>query len=365
MDNIIQKFYSNGKEGPAQYSQFGAFSSNMIQNQNPISSLSTKTISDIKPAYKKITPKTQPLNYRSEPYIPPKPPRMTQEEFLRPKKMMFNSSSDMLFNNLRYNPRGEIGLMKENLSLMNKKNATKIQMIEEKMKNLELKNQRLEVINDFFFDMFENNLVKDEIQRQREIKAKEEENKLLNEDSSEYLNTNESNKNNNYYYRKKRKKFKKSRSDVDLNIYERYKRKEFNPIEFQQKTEMNARAVLNNIKKNLGTYMVEEELKKNEQYQSLAEGINELKSDLNHKLDKIQQNQNQQMQKIYYCLLNSGDKNVENTAFKLFNDYSERYNNLLKSLETRKSAKKTILGDGFRTRSKLSAESMVNNEEDL
>ena len=128
---------------------------------------------------------------------------------------------------------------------------------------------------------------------------------------------------------------------------------------------MNARAVLNNIKKNLGTYMVEEELKKNEQYQSLAEGINELKSDLNTKLDKIQQNQNQQMQKIYYCLLNSGDKNVENAAFKLFNDYSERHNNLLRSLETRKSTKKTILGDGFRTRSKLSAESMVNNEEDL
>ena len=128
---------------------------------------------------------------------------------------------------------------------------------------------------------------------------------------------------------------------------------------------MNARAVLNNIKKNLGTYMVEEELKKNEQYQSLAEGINELKSDLNHKLDKIQQNQNQQMQKIYYCLLNSGDKNVENAAFKLFNDYSERHNNLLRSLDKRKSTKKTALGNGFRTRSKLSAESMVNNEEDL
>ena len=69
---------------------------------------------------------------------------------------------------------------------MNKKNATKIQMIEEKMKNLELKNQRLEVINDFFFDMFENNLVKDEINRK--IKAKKEERKKLNEDSSEYSN---------------------------------------------------------------------------------------------------------------------------------------------------------------------------------
>ena len=39
MDNIIQKFYSNGKEGPSQYTQFGAYSSNMITNKNPISSL--------------------------------------------------------------------------------------------------------------------------------------------------------------------------------------------------------------------------------------------------------------------------------------------------------------------------------------
>jgi hypothetical protein len=347
MDNIIQKFYSNGKDGPAQYSQFGAFSSNMIQNQNPISSLSTKAISDIKPAYKKITPKTQPLNYRSEPYIPPKPPRMTQEEFLRPKKLMFNSSSDMLFNNLRYNPRGEIGLMKENLSLMNKKNATKIQMIEEKMKNLELKNQRLEVINDFFFDMFENNLIQDEIKKQR-LKKFEEENKIINEDSSEYNDINNYNEN---YYRKKRKKFKKSRSNVDLNRYERFKKKEFDPIAFQQKTEMNARAVLNNIKNNLGTYLVEEELKKNEQFQSLNEGINELKTDLNNKLEKIQKNQNQQMQKIYYCLLNSGDKNVESAAFRLLNDFENRNNKFIR---------KTSIGNSFRKSARPSQDSLMN-----
>ena len=115
---------------------------------------------------------------------------------------------------------------------------------------------------------------------------------------------------------------------------------------------MNARAVLNNIKKNLGNYLVEEELKKNEQIQSLNEGINELKSDLNIKLDKIQKNQNQQMQRIYYCLLNSGDKNVESTAFSLFN-----YNNYL-------GKNKTILGDGFRKSSKLSKEPLINNEEE-
>ena len=192
MDNIIQKFYSNGKEGGSPYSQFGAFSSSMISNPNPMTSLSIKTINDIKPAYN--TNNQKKLEYKT--YTPLKPRGMTQEEFLRPKNLMFNSSSDMLYNNLKFNEQGEIGLMKENLSLMNKKNATKIQMIEEKMKNLELKNQRLEVINDFFFDMFENNLVKDEINRK--IKAKKEERKILYEDSSEYSNNEE-------YYKKKKK----------------------------------------------------------------------------------------------------------------------------------------------------------------
>ena len=360
METIVQKFYSSGKDGPPQYSQFGAYSSNMIKNQNPISSLSIKTISDIKPAYNKISPKTQPLHYRSHHYVPSKPKGITQEEFLRPKNLMFNSCSDMLYNNLRYNPRGEIGLMKENLSLMNKKNATKIQMIEEKMKNLELKNQRLEVINDFFFDMFENNLVRDEINKNRKLKAEEEENKILNEDNDYYVDTNERNQN---YYRKKRKKFKKSRSEINLNRYDIYKRQQFDPLAFQQKTAMNAREILNNIKKNLGTYLVEEELKKNEQYQSLNEGINELKADLNNKLDRIQQSQKKQMQKIYYCLLNSGDKNVENAAFKLLNDYSERNNDLFKKLDE-PSSQKTTFRNGFRTRSKLNTESRINNEED-
>ena len=153
----------------------------------------------------------------------------------------------------------------------------------------------------------------------------------LNEDSSDYyMDTNEKNKN---YYRKKRKKFKKSRSEINLNRYDIYKRQQFDHLAFQQKTAMNAREILNNIKKNLGTYLVEEELKKNEQYQSLNEGINELKADLNNKLDRIQQSQKKQMQKIYYCLLNSGDKNVENAAFKLLNPgYGGLYSNYLHNL---------------------------------
>ena len=341
MDNIIQKFYSNGKEGGSPYSQFGAFSSSMISNPNPMTSLSIKTINDIKPAYN--TNNQKKLEYKT--YTPLKPRGMTQEEFLRPKNLMFNSSSDMLYNNLKFNEQGEIGLMKENLSLMNKKNATKIQMIEEKMKNLELKNQRLEVINDFFFDMFENNLVKDEVNRK--IKAKKEEKKILNEDSSKYSNNGE-------YYKKKRKKFKKSKSDAILTGYNSlYKKNEFNPIEFQKITAQNARNVLNNIKNNIGTYLVEEELKKNEQFQSLNEGINELKTDLNNKLDKIQQNQKQQMEKIYYCLLNSGDKKVESAALRLFKDYSNKNFDILRGLYSRQSSRRESLGSDFRTRAKI------------
>ena len=55
-----------------------------------------------------------------------------------------------------------------------------------------LKSQRLEVINDFFFDIFENNLVKEQLQKQREDKAMKE---LGEEEEEEDYN----NYNNNYY----------------------------------------------------------------------------------------------------------------------------------------------------------------------
>ena len=203
--------------------------------------------------------------------------------------------------------------------------------------------------------MFENNLVKDEIQRQRKYKTLEEENKLINDDSSDYNNGN--------YYKKKRKKFKKSRSDINLNNrYERHKRNEFDPVEFQQKTAMNARAVLNNIKNNLGTYLVEDELKKNEQFQILSEDINELKTDLNSKLDKIQKSQNQQLQNIYLCLLNSGDKSIENAAFRLLNDYSDE-NNIKRKFSKKESLKKSSLGESFRkSNSRVTTNSFFNKE---
>ena len=153
MDNIIQKFYSSGKN-TQNYSHLGAFSSGMIINKNPISSHKNTTISDLKPINKMNNRNTinnlngiNSSNYTNniKTFTLQRNTKMTQQEFLKPKKLIFNSSSDMLYHNsFRFNPRGELSLLKENISYQNKKNATKIQMIEEKMKHLELKNQRLE-----------------------------------------------------------------------------------------------------------------------------------------------------------------------------------------------------------------------------
>jgi hypothetical protein len=64
--------------------------------------------------------------------------------------------------------------------------------------------------------------------------------------------------------------------------------------------------VLENIKKNVSDYMFEEELKKNEQMQIMGEHINELKSKLISKLDKMEMMQQHQMEKVMFCLINSG-----------------------------------------------------------
>jgi hypothetical protein len=194
-----------------------------------------------------------------------------------------------------------------------------MQMIEEKMKNLELKNKKLEVINDFFFDMFENNL-NEKIRRQKE----EEEKQKLYYESSDSSSEDD-------YFRKRKKKLKKlykSRSDVDINKYNNYRKDQFDALVFQKKTEQKARNILNDIKKNIGNYLVEEEFKKNEQIQSLNEGINELKSDLNNKLEKIQKMQNKQMQNLAHCLINSGGNKLEEVPMRMFNNDCYNFNDL-------------------------------------
>ena len=66
------------------------------------------------------------------------------------KHVVFNITSDMILPPQVYY-KVELYQMKQKSLENEKRNATKLQMMEEKkMRNLELKSQRLEVINDFF-----------------------------------------------------------------------------------------------------------------------------------------------------------------------------------------------------------------------
>ena len=97
--------------------------------------------------------------------------------------------------------------------------------------------------------------------------------------------------------------------NINLNTYDinnLKKKEEFDPIKYQKSKMEYNKDVLDNIKKNVGDYLFEEELKKNEQLQIMGENINELKSKLVSKLDKMEMVQQHQMEKIMFCLLNSG-----------------------------------------------------------
>ena len=237
------------------------------------------------------------------------------KDFLKPQKLSFNSYSDLSYNNpekihRRYNSEYNIH---NNTYADIKRNDTKMQMMEEKMKNLELKSQRLEVINDFFFDMFENNLVKEEINKQRENAAKlqkqknkEEGYEVSSSSESDSDTETESVSNNKKNKKKKNKKMKKK--NLNLNNYDLNnikKKEDFDPIKYQKKKFENNKEVLENIKKNVGDYLFEEELKKNDQLQILGGTINELRSKLLSKLDKMQMVQKHQMEKVMFCLMNS------------------------------------------------------------
>ena len=316
MDNLIQKFYSNGKEEEQKYTQFGALSNN----------LNFKTTSFIKPNIGTINPAMHNMETATT-HIPKTPNRttqMTQESFLRPTKLIFNGSSDLFnkstlpsnkfLNNDNINTvtktEGNIPslhTMKQNFNLESKKNATKMQMMEEKMKNLELKSQRLEVINDFFFDMFENNLVKEEMKRQQNLKDNKDkiENKENEPDGEE---------------RKQRKKSKKKKIKNIKKDFFAKNTEEMEINEFKNKTKSFARNYLNSVKNDIGMLMVEEQLRKNEELQNMTEDIIGLKGDLLNQLERMQMVQNLQMKKIAYCLQNSGDEGIENLANRIFGD---------------------------------------------
>ena len=323
MDNLIQKFYSNGKEEEQKYTQFGAFSNSLMKNSGlkfkPNISLINPAIHNIETSSQNKIPKT-PLNISNN----------ADNTYLKPKKLIFNSSSDLFNqnnipkNNFAYSSKDENGLEKQSIPSLktirqdinteNKKNSTKMQMMEEKMKNLELKSQRLEVINDFFFDMFENNLVKEELKRQRGIKE-EKENK---EEEDDYIGENLEEKGEKKEYQKK-KSNKKKRKDLMINPQlandeEAYKK------QFIEKTDKFSRKYLNTVKTDIGLALVEKQLQKNELLNNITEDILDLKGELMNKLEKLEMKQRAEMKTIAYCLQNSGDDNVENLANRLFGD---------------------------------------------
>ena len=325
MDNLIQKFYSNGKEEEQKYTQFGAFSNSLMKNSGlkfkPNISLINPAIHNIETSSQNKIPKT-PLNNNIS--------NNADNAFLKPKKLIFNSSSDLFNqnsipkNNFAYSTKDENGLEKQSIPSLktirqdinteNKKNSTKMQMMEEKMKNLELKSQRLEVINDFFFDMFENNLVKEELKRQRGIKE-EKENK---EEEDDYIGENLEEKGEKKEYQRK-KRNKKKRKDLMINPQlandeEAYKK------QFIEKTDKFSRKYLNTVKTDIGLALVEKQLQKNELLNNITEDILDLKGELMNKLEKLEMKQRAEMKTIAYCLQNSGDDNVENLANRLFGD---------------------------------------------
>ena len=320
MDTIIEKFYNGGGQGELnKFTQFGGFPTGLSHSSKsplPVRPM----ISTINSAMHNTTNKpniTLNTNLSNNRLV-------SQKDFMKPQNLAFNSSSDLLYNNpvttnnKRYN--SAFNALQDNVYSETKKNNTKMQMMEEKMKNLELKSQRLEVINDFFFDMFENNLVKEEINKQRE-KAAQLQKQKNKEDGVDSSSSSDSEINS----RRRRRKKKKKNGKLNLNDYDKEKEREkkreevFDPQKYQQKTFQNTKDVLDNIKKNVSNYLFEEELKKNEQMQIMGEEINELKSKLVNQLEKMQMNQKHQMEKIAFCLLNSGNGKIEDLAIHVFN----------------------------------------------
>ena len=321
MDNLIQKFYSNGKEEEQKYTQFGAFSNSLLKNSGTKFNFIKPNISVVNPAIHNVETKTQ----ISIPKTPNKD-IISNNTYLNPKKLIFNSSSDLFNqnipkNNFAYSTKNNndinqepiplLKTVKQNINTENKKNSTKMQMMEEKMKNLELKSQRLEVINDFFFDMFENNLVKEELKRQKEIKEEKEKNEedIEKEESENPLKNNE---------KKRRRKNGKKKKEIVINNPEEEEEQMMN--EFIEKTDKISRKYLNNIKTDLGLALVEKQLQKNELLNDITEEILDLKGDLMNKLERLEMKQKAEIKTIAYCLQNSGDDKVENLATRLFGE---------------------------------------------
>ena len=163
----------------------------------------------------------------------------------------------------------------------------------------------------FFFDMFENNLVKEELKRQKGIKEekkkKNEEDNYENEDTEEYKEN------------KKKKKYKMKKKELTINP-QLINDEETLVNVFKEQTDKFSRKYLNSVKTDIGLSLVEHQLKKNEALNNITEDILDLKGELMNKLNRMEMKQRAEMKTIAYCLQNSGDDLVENLATRLFSE---------------------------------------------
>ena len=262
--------------------------------------------------YRSMSSKTRPqgFNYNLAPLIGPNSFNTRINPNRYPIPSVNNGYNNPLINSIpktqnNYYRKGPYHQMLEDSEINSKRYAQKVQMLEEKMKSLDLKSQRLEVINDFFFDMFENNLVKDQLTKM------EKNNKINIPNKVEQNNDNNNNNNQSYIDKRLSKEFK-----------------EFDPKEFQKKTLQDASEVLKLIKKEIADYVLEEQLRKNEEMQTMTEAILDLKHDLNNRLLKLQQRQKNQMDMISFILQNSDNKQIEDISKRILdNPINENFNN--------------------------------------
>ena len=270
MENVVQRFYSNGKNfDNSGYTQFGAFAPPAVAlpNGNKVSNEDSKSV----------------MFVSAHDLVKPFPVFARQQQCMQ-----------------QYQQQQQV-------------NASKMHVMEEKMKNLELKAQRLEVINDFFFDMFENNIVKDQINQQRYQYMQPPQQQQQPEQPKVQATPKQKVKK-----QKQREPPKPKRPNID-----------FDPHAFQAKALKNASKVLKNIKRNVGEYILEEQLKKNEEMQNVLEQITDIKNEVNKRLMRLQKEQEIQLEGLCYVLQNSGIPSVEGMAKRVLpNPYGYPYNDV-------------------------------------
>ena len=87
--------------------------------------------------------------------------------------------------------------------------------------------------------------------------------------------------------------------------------------------------MLKNIKRNVGEYILEEQLKKNEEMQNVLEQITDIKNEVNKRLMRLQKEQEIQLEGLCYVLQNSGIPSIEGMAKRVLpNPYGYPYNDV-------------------------------------